>query len=91
MVIDEVTRAYERNEDWKELKKEHLDLVSRSAKTVYLILKNLREQKAVETKLIEDTFELVSLRQQMSEIPAKVVQSQSEVDNMLSAMIDKKD
>ncbi|HYX36464.1 MAG TPA: hypothetical protein VE954_25435 [Oligoflexus sp.] len=82
-IIDDVSRTYEDSEDHKDLTEKHWQLLMESAKTLYLILKDLRENRPLTTAYVDKANSLIALYQKDGDIRKRSSQTQDEVDRIV--------
>jgi hypothetical protein len=82
-IIDDVSRTYEDSEDHKDLTEKHWQLLMESAKTLYLILKDLRENRPPTTGYVDKANTLIALYQKDGDIRKRSSQTQDEVDRIV--------
>jgi hypothetical protein len=82
-IIDDISRTYEHSEDHNALTEKHWQLLMESAKTLYLILKDLRENRPLTTAYVDKANALIALYQKDEEIRKRSSQTQDEVDRLV--------
>ncbi len=82
-IIDDISRTYEESEDSKELTDKHWQLLMESAKALYLILKDLRENRQITASYLEKANGLIAIYQKDTDIRKRASQSQEEVDRII--------
>jgi len=82
-IIDDISRTYEDSEDHKDLTEKHWQLLMESAKTLYLILKDLRENRPLTAGYVEKANALIALYQKDGDIRKRSSQTQDEVDRIV--------
>ncbi|WP_141733002.1 hypothetical protein [Oligoflexus tunisiensis] len=82
-IIDDISRTYEDSEDHNALTEKHWQLLMESAKTLYLILKDLRENRPITTSYGDKATTLIALYKKDGDIRKRSSQSQDEVDRIV--------
>jgi hypothetical protein len=82
-IIDDISRTYEHSNDQNALTDKHWQLLMESAKTLYLILKDLRENRPITTAYVDKANTLIALYKKDGDIRKRSSQSQDEVDRIV--------
>jgi hypothetical protein len=84
-IIDDISRTYEdlEDHDHEALTEKHWQLLMESAKTLYLILKDLRENRPLTQVYVEKANALIALYQKDTDIRKRSSQTQDEVDRIV--------
>jgi hypothetical protein len=82
-IIDDISRTYEDSDDHNALTDKHWQLLMESAKTLYLILKDLRENRPLTPALVEKANALIAIYSKDTDIRKRSSQTQDEVDRIV--------
>jgi hypothetical protein len=82
-IIDDISRTYEDSDDHNALTDKHWQLLMESAKTLYLILKDLRENRPLTPALVEKANALIAIYSKDTYMRKRSSQSQDEVDRIV--------
>jgi hypothetical protein len=82
-IIDDISRTYEDSEDHKDLTDKHWQLLMESAKTLFLILKDLRENRPLTAAYAEKANALTALYKKDGDIRKRSTQNQDDVDRIV--------
>ncbi len=82
-IIDDISRTYEDSEDHNALTEKHWQLLMESAKTLYLILKDLRENRPLTSTYVEKANALIAIYRKDTDIRKRSSQTQDEVDRIV--------
>lgn len=82
-IIDDISRTYEDSDDHNALTDKHWQLLMESAKTLYLILKDLRENRPLTPSYVEKANALIAIYAKDTDIRKRSSQTQDEVDRIV--------
>lgn len=82
-IIDDISRTYEDADDQNALTDKHWQILMESAKTLYLILKDLRENRPVTPSYVDNANTLIAIYKKDGNIRKRSTQTQDEVDRLV--------
>ncbi len=88
-IVDDIARTYSEDQNLV-ITDKHWELLSESAKTLYFILKDMRENRPVTASYIAKADALLSEYAETSDISRRQSQSQDEIDQLLDAELFRK-